>query len=432
MKLDDVLALVGTPEAREAYEPHWEESVASLPAELPSFLRDDVILASREYANLDPAMEPVLLAAAERVRSTPALVLLAWHCTRLMWEHRDYTSQQMAQWAEFTGDFEGLSGPLWIILALDCVPLTQAKHREMGVPDGVTRTTLSRLWETVNCYQLNHQGRWGYQPHIFYWLRLYVDGTIFGLTRLEFKLGPFNGRVRVFRHRETGEVVALAREWLFFNAKGHLDAGATPESDPDGWQATYEETAEAAEGYFVDPGGHATRLKVRLPFADWELVLQQGDPTYDIHIPAGGGMTPELCRKSMAHAVEFFAEFFPQEPKPKAFACYSWILNPEIAEWYRPDSNMVLWQRELYCFPWPSGGKDGLYFVFAKNENTFDPPNEPRDTSLRRAMLKRLEEGGKLRTGGMFMLTEDLQYYGTEHYRSQERTALQQAAIDGS
>lgn len=423
MTLDELLALPGLEEARAAFEPHWEESAATFPAQVPDFLKDEEIISRREYAALDPAMDETLLAAAARVRQDPKLLELAWHSCCLLWEHWDYTSQQMATWPELTGEYAGVSGPLWIIIALECVPRTIAKHTEMGVPDAITRTSVSRMWETVNAYRVNHDGAWGYQPAIFYWLRLYVEGVLFGLTRLEFMIRPFQGKVKVFRHRTSGLVVALSLPDLYYTPEGFLNAGDTPETAPDGWLSTYEETDDAASGYVVTPNGRATHRRVRLPLSDWEVALQQGDPTFDIHIPAGGNMTPELCRQSMAEAIEFFPKYFPDK-HPRAFACYSWILNPELADWFDPESNMVKWQREMYLMPWPSGGRDGLYFIFGRAD--VDPATGPRDTRLRRAVLDRLAAGERLRVSGVFMLVEDFAHYGEQIYLSQDRSGLEE------
>ncbi len=135
-----------------------------------------------------------------------------------------------------------------------------------------------------------------------------------------------------------------------------------------------------------------------------------------MHIPAGGNMTPDACRESMRQALEFFPRYFPNK-RFVGFACGSWILNPEIAQWYRPDSNMVLWQQELYCFPILSGNRSGVYFVFG-TDGEADADSAPRDTSLRRAMLDHMASGGRLIAGAMFMLTEDFEAFGTQVYRS--------------
>ena len=77
---------------------------------------------------------------------------------------------------------------------------------------------------------------------------------------------------------------------------------------------------------------------------------------------------------------------------------------------------MVRWQRELYLFPIASGDRSGLYSMFGQDD--VDPATAPRDTSLRRAVLDHLAQGGRLIAGGMFLLTEDFSHFGTQHYRS--------------
>ena len=165
----------------------------------------------------------------------------------------------------------------------------------------------------------------------------------------------------------------------------------------------------------VSPRGFALRQEVTLPLDAWRRVLAQGDPVLDVHIPGGGGMTPEACHDTMRQALEFFPRYFPEHPFV-GFGCGSWILNPELEDICSPTSNMVLWMRELYLFPIPSGPRSGLFFVFG--ENDIDPATAPRDTSLRRAIVEHIEKGGRMIGGGMFFLKEDFPHYGTQFYRA--------------
>ena len=116
----------------------------------------------------------------------------------------------------------------------------------------------------------------------------------------------------------------------------------------------------------------------------------------------------------MARALEFFPRYFPERPFV-GFACGSWILNPELDWIFAHDNNMVLWQKELYLFPIPSPQRTGLFFVFGTDN--VDPATSPRDTSLRRALLDHVAQGGRLIAEGMFSLAEDSGEYGTQFYR---------------
>ena len=159
----------------------------------------------------------------------------------------------------------------------------------------------------------------------------------------------------------------------------------------------------------------AVRREVRLPQPVWECVLKGGDPTLDMHIPAGGGMTLERCGDSMRRAAAFFQRFFPGTAC-RAIACSSWIFNTQLEQIRLSSDNLVRYQRELYLYPTRSSGRDGLYFIFLQ-ENV-DPATAPRDTSLRRGVADFLLAGTTWRGGRMFFLTEHLEHFGTQYYRS--------------
>jgi hypothetical protein len=162
------------------------------------------------------------------------------------------------------------------------------------------------------------------------------------------------------------------------------------------------------------PEGVVARQPVRLLKSAWSEALVRGDPVFETHIPEGGGMTVERCREAMQQALQFFPRYFP-ESAAKAFCCHSWIMNPEFATFYSPTSNLVLYQKEVYLYPYPWGNNAGVFFIF--DADTIDPRTAPRDTSIRRAMVEHLERGGILRYGGMFFLTADMPRYGTQCYR---------------
>ena len=98
MNLDEVLSPLGLRDSLEILQPHWEESVAGLPAPGPSFLDPDEITAHRALVGLPPEVEPFLLETARQVRGNPALLHLIWHCHQLLYEHRDYPGNSIARW----------------------------------------------------------------------------------------------------------------------------------------------------------------------------------------------------------------------------------------------------------------------------------------------------------------------------------------------
>lgn len=415
MQLDQFLSQLGLEECREVFEPYWEESVASIP-ERPDVLDPDAIRHARDWVSVPVEHEPLILETAAQISAHPALRLMVWHCRELLFRHPDYPPEKVRQWPSLAHVLgEERCGIVYLLVALGIVPIATAFHRERGIPEAISRDSCGRFQALTEYYARHNGGNLGAFTRTIYWLRYYAEGELFRVGRMEYMVRPFRGGLTAYRHCETGEVIALAAEGARFAADGMLDMRPADDPDPEGWVARLEETEATVRGCPISPAGVGTREPVSLDRAKWRQALAAGDPVLDVHIPGGGNMTPEACRDTMTRAMAFFREYFPERPFV-GFACGSWILNPEIADFYRPDSNMVLWQRELYLFPIPTGRRSGLYFVFYDDDP--DLSTVPRETSLQRAVASHLEAGGRFIVEGMFFLAEDMDKYGTQFYLS--------------
>ena len=417
MELSHVLTALGVGGATEVLAPHWDESEACFPDELPRFLEPRCVSEFREFGLLPPAADADLHEAARRVAASPAMLHLAWHCQRLLYEHLDYEAVKIRQWPVLSDALGELSGAFYLLTALEAVPRMRAVHERLRVGEQVSRDACSHYAESADVYREQHGGRYGLLPRALYWLRNHTKGDLYRLGRLEYMLKPFHGRLRAYRHRETRRVVALAEDGVRFDADGFIAKADSPTA----WCSTLTETADGVLGFPISPHGHGVDQEVTLSHAEWQLALSPGDTILETHIPAGGNMTFGRCHASMAQALEFFPATFPDRGFV-GFACGSWILNPQLKTIYRPDSNMVIWQRELFLFPIPSGDRSGVYFVFGRDD--VDVDTAPRDTSMRRALLDHMAAGGRLIGGGMFMLLEDFRHFGTQVYRRQWASGL--------
>src|SRR5947208_16799390 len=96
MKLEEIAARLQEPDSLEVLRPHWEDSVATLGEEGPSFLDPAEYTLSREYCGFGAEIDPLLAETASRIARDPALRLLAWHCFRLVFEHPEY--EGMGRW----------------------------------------------------------------------------------------------------------------------------------------------------------------------------------------------------------------------------------------------------------------------------------------------------------------------------------------------
>jgi hypothetical protein len=131
------------------------------------------------------------------------------------------------------------------------------------------------------------------------------------------------------------------------------------------------------------------RMNVRA--AHLAQAFREGDPALGIHIPESGPLTPEACADSLAQAGSFFARHFPETPTHLAI-CTSWLLDPQLAEYLAPDSNIIRFQRR---FDLVGDGYDGdadvLRFVFHRIAPNVD--ELPERTKLERAIVGHLRAG---------------------------------------
>lgn len=71
--------------------------------------------------------------------------------------------------------------------------------------------------------------------------------------------------------------------------------------------------------------------------------ILKGDSVLEIHIPEEGPLTPGEVDASLAMAVEFFTEYFP-EFSYEFMTCHSWLLDPGLKDLLKPESNILQFQ----------------------------------------------------------------------------------------
>ncbi|MFJ3956832.1 acyltransferase domain-containing protein [Arthrobacter sp. NPDC090010] len=123
--------------------------------------------------------------------------------------------------------------------------------------------------------------------------------------------------------------------------------------------------------------------------AEW---ARPGEWLLSVHIPEGGGLSPAAVDDSMSRAVTFFAEFFPDKPVQQA-ECISWLLDPELTR-RLPASNMARFAQRFALDRTSASPGDAVYFTFRKRG--LDGLDQlPRESSLQRAVLEHLDDGGE-------------------------------------
>ncbi|WP_459800169.1 acyltransferase domain-containing protein [Herbidospora sp. RD11066] len=125
------------------------------------------------------------------------------------------------------------------------------------------------------------------------------------------------------------------------------------------------------------------------------LQFHRGGTSLDLHIPESGPMTPAAIDASLNRARAFFPRHFPGETYT-AFACGSWLLDPQLREYLPEDSNIVRFQSRFELDPYeePEGidaDVEMLRFGFRSLTTPLD--RLPRGTVLQRAIIDHLQSG---------------------------------------
>jgi hypothetical protein len=131
--------------------------------------------------------------------------------------------------------------------------------------------------------------------------------------------------------------------------------------------------------------------RMNVPAAHVADAFREGEPAVGVHIPESGPLTPEACDDSFAQARPFFARYFPETPTRVAI-CTSWLLDPQLADYLAPESNIMRFQRRFELVGQGSeGDADVLRFVFHRIAPNIG--ELPERTTLERAMVAHLRKG---------------------------------------
>jgi len=131
------------------------------------------------------------------------------------------------------------------------------------------------------------------------------------------------------------------------------------------------------------------RMQVRA--AHVAEAFREGDGALGIHIPESGPLTVEACDDSFAQAQPFFSRHFPETPT-RVGICTSWLLDPQLADYLGPESNVRRFQRRFRLVGEGfDGDADVLRFVFHRIAPNID--ELPQRTTLERAIVAHLRAG---------------------------------------
>ena len=391
-------------------EPVWEELIRGWDGSLPFFLNQEYFDRLYPCCKAPFTLEQVRPCTAAVIRiaqENPAAALLAHLTWRGEFELAPAVSFDfLPDPLPFFG--EKYSGMFSFMISLGAYPLIVKAYAEAGVPESYAQDALQWFGGTMSAYGAAHDGLPG-RPYRFGWIRHYIDKRLFRIGRLEYLMhNCIDWLPAVYLH-ENGELAVLCRDGWTFRADGRrAEAG-----EPAVFTTRLTETDHSVTGTPCSPDGvpdfeHPLTLNV----FEWKPAVSPWDLCPSIHIPSGSRMPFEEVKESLLAAREFFARYFQR--RVPLFCCCSWILNPAW-EFLLNGSNMARFRQEGFAFPSPSwGSKAGMGFIFGRDD--VSPLELPAVNSVQRAFQEAYCRN-LIGTGGIFLLSRDLEKLGTQYYR---------------
>lgn len=408
MNLSDFCKTLGFSGDTEHFlAPFWGEILQSFPGDLP-FLED--AFQKKWYPRIgnDPDFLPDLLQILPAIRNNPALALYAW-CLYYCLNRKEKIAglNQLPAPEKTLGENAGL---FTLAVAIGSFPHIEETHQKLGLPAHYTDDLLNWFAGACRIHRAGHNNKPGLCINQYYWMRYYIDGTLFRIGRFEYLIHPVRDFVpAVFRSRKDGRLAVFAQDNWCFDGEG-LRAET-------GFRAQLVYADNTVTGTPITPEGRALCGKtICISLDEFEPAVSPWEWVPSIHIPGGGGMTPEKVLDSLKQAKVFFKQYFQRDIR--MFSCSSWILNPDW-ETEMPDSNMADFIRLGWAVSTMPYAAMGLFFVFGR-ENV-DLTQLPQTSSLYRAFTRLHARGRVLRGGSIFIMADDLEKLHINFYREEGR-----------
>lgn len=132
----------------------------------------------------------------------------------------------------------------------------------------------------------------------------------------------------------------------------------------------------------------------RIGELEYEMAPVKSGTVIKLHIPSDADFSPNKIDESLASAKLFFGKHYPELAHAE-YHCYSWLLDGQLKDMLRENSNIVLFQNRFEIFD--SGEPSTDFIKWLYHTKSADSSSWPEDTSLQRNVKKLLLSGGQIR-----------------------------------
>lgn len=402
MNAEDVFARLGLPKPSSAVSASWAQTQADFPEHIAEIDENAIRSACREI-RIGADVEDALAHSLGMFSRHPELRRLLWHCRGEVRRALSDPDGFRTSWPALPATLED-ARLFYAIVLLTCLPMTRAFHASRGIPADIALDTFSDMELWIRHHH-RLRGSWGFLNQN--WMLNHFTGRLYKLGRLQFERSPLRHDLYVYRNKKDKRVAVFAAAGLKFRGDGLFDGSNGIYDKKNGFVSEFADDGVTIRGTHIPPSGTARREPVTYPSAEWEKILQKGDPCLSIHIPAAGPLDHAECGASILRALPFWAKHFPEQ-HVKALVCVSWFLDPQFARCLPAQSNIVKFISECYLFPYASAS-DAQTF-----ERVFDGPVDldkaPQTSSIQRAVIQHMKAGGRWNGGGILLFPDDLRW----------------------
>lgn len=264
------------------------------------------------------------------------------------------------------------------------LPYTAELVKQRDLPPEIAHYILNIPEAGVDFYRARHGGVDGF--NLIDWFQLAVEAHLFRIGRLEIEIfAKFRGRACVFESQK-GERITLAHG-IDLHRSGFALGAKHYEDETDSWRAEIDENDTRWRGNPFDERGYVKQETVELPKSEWRLILAPDDPVVSLHIPGDNTpFTPAVVDATIAETRAVLAKHFP-DFKYKAFACSSWLLDPQLVDLLGEEANISKFCRRFTPLTRKSAGRDVFSFIFhCPDTANVDIAALPENTRLERAL----------------------------------------------
>ena len=238
------------------------------------------------------------------------------------------------------------------------------------------------------------------------WFQLSIDCKLYRLGRLEIDVERmFVANAAVFR-RCDGKVKILSDGETVHSSGRPLGTAGHYDAD-NSWISHITENDEYWEGNILDEYGNVTSVTEKLYKSEWKKEIKKGDLVIGLHIPAGGGMTPEAVNDTLKRGMEFVNKYYP-DVEHKAFYCHSWLLDKQLCDMLGESTNIAKFGNRFHRIAYKTDARAVFDFVFGlPRNNEHDLDELPERTSLEKGLKNLYKSGGRIyETMGVFFFDE--------------------------